>query len=182
MNYFEKTWYEKKQNRKDLTWEEAKNLPVYAMTDAGNIWQGERKVFDEEVEKPCYIVRTSSKPIALYFFEEATLKGMKGVKLHLMWRCFPKAKASYDLALNSRGLECCWVFITPDWKTYDMEGNQIKIKNLGYRESRSPSYDDFQSFRNYGHDLRLTGQFREGMCNRITAFAGYGRYPERSRI
>lgn len=165
MNYFEKTGYEKEQNRKDLTWEEAKNLPVYAMTYTGRMWQGERKVSDEEAEKPCYIVRTSSKPIALYFFEEATFKGMKGVKLHLMWRIFPKAKASYDLALNNRGLEGCWVFITPDWKTYDMEGNQIKIKNLGYRESRSPSYDDFQSFRNYGHDLRLTGQFREGMCN-----------------
>ena len=75
MNYFEKTGYEKEQNRKDLTWEEAKNLPVYAMTYVGRLWQGERKVSDEEVEKPCYIVRTSSKPIALYFFEEATFKG-----------------------------------------------------------------------------------------------------------
>ena len=50
MNYFEKTGYEKEQNRKDLTWEEAKNLPVYAMTYVGRMWQGERKVSDEEVE------------------------------------------------------------------------------------------------------------------------------------
>ena len=165
MNYFVKTGYEKEQNRKDLTWEEAKNLPVYAITDAGHMWQGERKVSNEEAEKPCYIVRTSSKPIALYFFEEATFKGMRAVKLHLMRRYFSKAKAFYDLAFNNRGLECCWVFIAPDWKTYDMEGNQIKIKNLGYRESHSPSYDDFQLLRNYAHDLRLTGQFREELCN-----------------
>jgi hypothetical protein len=150
MNYFEKTGYEKEQNKKSITWEEVKNLPIYVKTKAGNLWHGGRIVPEKDIDKSCYIVSMSSKPIALYFFEEATFKRMKGVKLHLMWRCFSKAKASYDLAFNGRGLEGCWVFITPDWKTYDMEGNQIKIKNLGY---------------NYGHDLRLTGQFREGMCN-----------------
>lgn len=165
MNYFEKTGYKKEQNEKDLTWKEAKNLPVYTMTNAGHLWRGDEEVGKEFIEKPCYIVRVSSKPIALYFFEKATFKGMKGVKLHLTWKAFPKAKAFYDLTTNHAGLEDRWVFITPDWKTYDMEGTQNKIKNLGYCESHSPSYGDFQLLRNYAHDLRMTGQFREGMCN-----------------
>lgn len=165
MNYFEKTNYKKEQNRKDLTWEEVKNLPVYVMTNAGHLWRGDEEVAEEFIEEPCYIVRISSKPIALYFFEKATLKGMKGVKLHLTLKSFPKAKSFYDLALNDMGLGDRWVFITPDWKVYDMEGNQIEIKKLEYREQHSLSYCDFQSLRNYGHDLRMTGQFREGMCN-----------------
>lgn len=156
MNYFEKTGYEKEQNRKDLTWEEAKNLPVYAMTDAGHMWQGERKVSDEEAKKPCYIVRTSSKPTALYFFEEATFKGMKGVKLHLMQEEFYKAKKIYAPCLNKEH----WVFITPDWKIYDMEGKPIKIKELTYfNEPYAPSHNDFDTFRTNAHDLRIIGQF-----------------------
>ena len=39
MNYFEKTGYNKKQNRKDLTWKEVNNLPIYVMTDTGHLWQ-----------------------------------------------------------------------------------------------------------------------------------------------
>lgn len=165
MNYFEKTNYKKEENRRDLTWEGVKSLPVYVMTKAGHLWRGDEEVAEESIEKPSYIVEASSKPIALYFFEKATLKGMKGVKLHLAAKIFPKAKAFYDLTSNYLELKERWVFITPDWKTYDMEGTQIEIKKLGYQEPHAPSYYDFQSFRNYAHDLRMTGQFREGMRN-----------------
>lgn len=165
MNYFEKTGYAKEQNKKELTWEEAKNLPVYVMTKAGHLWRGDKEVTEEFIEEPCYIVKAPSKPTALYFFEKAIFRGMKGVKLHLTLKSFPKAKAFYDLTLNNMGLGDRWVFITPDWKVYDMEGNQIKIKNLGYREQHALSYCDFQSLKNYAHDLRMVGQFREGMCN-----------------
>lgn len=156
MNYFEKTGYNKDQNKKDITWEEVKNLPVYVMTDAGHLWHGEKKVSEEEAKKPCYIVRASSRDIALYFFEKATLGEMEGVKLHLMQEEFYRAKKIYTPCLNKEH----WVFITPDWKIYDMEGKPIKIKELSYfNEFYAPSHNDFDTFRTDAHDLRIIGQF-----------------------
>lgn len=156
MNYFEKTGYNKDQNKKDITWEEVKNLPMYVMTNTGNLWHGENKVSVEETKKPCYIVRAPSRDVALYFFEKATLGEMAGVKLHLMQEEFYKAKKIYAPCLNKEH----WVFITPDWKIYDMEGKPIKIKELTYfNESYAPSHNDFDTFRTNAHDLRIIGQF-----------------------
>lgn len=156
MNYFEKTGYKKEQNRKDLTWEEAKNLPVYVMTNAGHMWHGEKKVSEEEAEKPCYIVNASSRDIALYFFEKATLGEMVGVKLHLMQEEFCRAKNIYAPCLNKEH----WVFITPDWKIYNMKGEPIKIKELSYfNEFYAPSHNDFDTFMTDAHDLRIIGHF-----------------------
>lgn len=156
MKYFEETGYSKDQNKKDITWEEVKNLPIYVMTDTGNLWHGEKKVSVEETKKPCYIVNTSSRDIALYFFEKATLGEMVGVKLHLMQEEFYKAKKIYTPCLNKDH----WVFITPDWKIYDMKGKPIKIKELTYfNESYAPSHRDFDTFRTNAHDLRIIGQF-----------------------
>ena len=156
MKYFEETGYSKDQNKKDITWEEVKNLPIYVMTDTGNLWHGEKKVSVEETKKPCYIVNTSSRDIALYFFEKATLGDMVGVKLHLMQEEFYKAKKIYTPCLNKDH----WVFITPDWKIYDMKGKPIKIKELTYfNESYAPSHRDFDTFRTNAHDLRIIGQF-----------------------
>ena len=156
MKYFEETGYNKDQNKKDITWEEVKNLPIYVMTDAGNLWHGENKVSVEEAKKPCYIVNTFSCDVALYFFEKATLGDMTGVKLHLMQEEFYKAKKIYAPCLNKEH----WVFITPDWKTYDMKGEPIKIKELTYfNESYAPSHHDFDTFRTNAHDLRIIGQF-----------------------
>ena len=140
MKYFEETGYSKDQNKKDITWEEVKNLPIYVMTDTGNLWHGEKKVSVEETKKPCYIVNTSSRDIALYFFEKATLGEMVGVKLHLMQEEFYKAKKIYTPCLDKEH----WVFITPDWKIYDMKGKPIKIKELSYfNELYAPSQNDF---------------------------------------
>ena len=156
MKYFEKTGYNKDQNKKDITWEEVKNLPIYVMTDTGNLWHGEKKVSEEEAKKPCYIVNTSSSDVALYFFEKATLGEMTGVKLHLMQEEFYKAKKIYAPCLDKEH----WVFITPDWKIYDMEGKPIKIKELTYfNESYAPSHNDFDTFRTNAHDLRIIGHF-----------------------
>ena len=158
MEYFEKTGYNKDQNKKDITWKEVINLPVYVRTAAGNLWHGRQKVSEEATKKPCYIAETSSHRIALYFFEKASLGEKKGVKLHLTQRLFNVAKNSYDLALS----EDYWVFITPDWKVYDMNGYPIKIKELSYKRSYAPSYDDFYRLKLNAHDLRLVGQFKEG--------------------
>lgn len=156
MNYFEKTGYNKNQNKKDITWEEVKNLPVYVMTDTGNLWHGEKKVSEDEAKKPCYIVRTSSRDVALYFFEKATLGEMNGVKLHLMQEEFCRAKNIYAPCLNKEH----WVFITPDWKIYNMKGEPIKIKELSYfNEFYAPSHNDFDTFSTNAHDLRIIGQF-----------------------
>lgn len=155
MKYFEETGYNKDQNKKDITWEEVKNLPVYVMTDTGNLWHGEKKVSEDEAKKPCYIFESSSSWITLYFFEKATLGEMNGVKLHLMQERFHRAKNIYDQCLNKEH----WVFITPDWKTYDMKGNPIKIKELSYfNESYAPSHNDFNTFRISSHDLRIIGK------------------------
>lgn len=155
MKYFEETGYNKDQNKKDITWEEVKNLPVYVMTDTGNLWHGEKKVSEDEAKKPCYIFESSSSWITLYFFEKATLGEMNGVKLHLMQERFHRAKNIYDQCLNKEH----WVFITPDWKTYDMKGTPIKIKELSYfNESYAPSHNDFNTFRIGAHDLRIIGK------------------------
>lgn len=164
MKYFEITGYNKDQNKKDITWEEVKNLPVYVMTNTGNLWHGEKKVSEEEAKKPCYIVEPSSRWIALYFFEKATLGDMVGVKLHLTQKAFFKAKYNYYLSTtNDR-----WVFITPDWKVYNMDGNLVKIKSLGNNERNAPSYYDFNIFRSRAHDLRIIGQFGDSFsCERM---------------
>ena len=157
MEYFKKIGYNKDQNKKDITWEEVKNLPIYVRTAAGNLWHGKQKVSEEATKKPCYIVETSSHWIALYFFEKASLGEKKGVKLHLTQRLFNVAKCSYDLAPS----EDYWVFITPDWKVYDMNGNPIKIEELSWDRSYAPSYSDFHMLKANAHDLRIVGQFKE---------------------
>lgn len=163
MNYFEATGYGENQNRKDITWEEVRNLPVYAMTKAGIIWQGHQKLSPSpKMTKPCYIVLASRKPIALYFFEKATIGGKQGVKLHVAHKWFPRAQDSYDFATNDRGMTDRWVFITPDWKVYDMKGDKIEIKNLRCYEQYAPCFWDFKIMRNYAHDLRIVGRFKEG--------------------
>ena len=155
MKYFEITGYNKDQNRKDLTWEEAKNLPVYVMTNTGKLWHGEKRVSKKEAKKPCHIVEPSSRWIVLYFFEKATLGDMVGVKLHLVQEEFYRAENIYDQCFNREH----WVFITPDWKTYNMEGKPINIGKLSdFKEIYAPSYNDFQLFRNHAHDLRIIGQ------------------------
>ena len=160
MNYFEKTGYNKKQNRKDLTWKEVNNLPIYVMTDTGHLWQGDQKISKEAFNRPCYIARCSYHPIVLYFFEKATLKKMKGVKLYLVQKSFDKAKKTYDLNSDRTLFKDHWVFITPDWKVYDKNGDPTKISCL-----KNMMYYDFQMFKNYSHDLRMIGEFREGRCN-----------------
>ena len=165
MNYFEKTGYNKKQNRKDLTWKEVNNLPIYVMTDTGHLWQGDQKISEEAFNRPCYIARCSYHPIVLYFFEKATLKKMKGVKLYLVQKIFDRAKKTYDLNSDKTLFKDRWVFITPDWKVYDKNGNPTKISYLKSTMLYAPSYYDFQMFKNYSHDLRMVGEFREGRCN-----------------
>lgn len=165
MNYFEKTGYRKEQNRKDLTWKEVNNLPIYVMTTAGHLWQGDQKISEEAFNRPCYIARCSYHPIVLYFFEKATLKKMKGVKLYLVQKIFDRAKKTYDLNSDRTLFKDRWVFITPDWKIYDKNGNPTKISYLKSMMLYAPSYYDFQMFKNYSHDLRMVGEFREGACN-----------------
>lgn len=162
MNYFEKTGYSEKQNKKDLTWEEAKNLPIYVMTKAGHIWQRNHEVPRNAINHLCYIALQSAKPIELYFFEKAELNGRSGVKLHLVQKWFPKVKGSYDLAINLQGIKDRWVFITPDWKTYNMKGDPIKVNARRAYEPYAPGYCDFRNMKVYAHDLRNTGLFMEG--------------------
>ena len=153
MKYFEKTGYSKDQNKKDITWEEVKNLPVYTMTGTGNLWHGEKKVSEEDAKKPCYIVNTPSRDIALYFFEKATLGEMVGVKLHLMQEEFYKAKKIYTPCLNKDH----WVFITPDWKIYDMKGKPIKWDRIFAKEETDKGLSPKHS-NNLSTLLKLTQQ------------------------
>ena len=164
MKYFECVGYNKEQNKKDLTWEEVRNLPIYTITGSGQLWKANQKVSKDVLNKPCYIVKVSSKPIALYFFEKAIFGDKKGVKLHLIQMTFSRAKDNYYLSpTNDR-----WVFITPDWKVYNMDGNLVKIKSLGNNERNAPSYYDFQLFRSRAHDLRIIGQFGDSFsCEQL---------------
>ena len=90
---------------------------------------------------------------------------MKGVKLYLVQKIFDRAKKTYDLNSDKTLFKDRWVFITPDWKVYDKNGNPTKISYLKSTMLYAPSYYDFQMFKNYSHDLRMVGEFREGRCN-----------------
>lgn len=169
MNYFELTGYKPEQIREDLTWEQAKGFPVYVTTKSGNTWHKEEKIPDEKIDGNCYAVSSSTRTLAFYFFEKAKLNGMKGVKLHLFVNIYDRAKDNYDehkvgdYQFNDRTK---WVFITPDWKMYTMEGKPVTPKGIrqDWRRTDTPCWENFLAFIEYSHDMRVVGKCREHLC------------------
>lgn len=166
MNYFSMSGYKPEQVKEDLTWEQAKNLPIYVVTKTGNAWHQAEKIRDEKLDDGCYAVTSSTKTLAFYFFEKAKLNGMSGVKLHLFANVYDKAKKNYDgekadgYRFNDREK---WVFVTPDWKMYTMEGNPVTIKGIreNWRRTDTPSWEVFFTFSQYSHDMKVVGRCKE---------------------
>lgn len=166
MDYFSMSGHKPEQVKEDLTWEQAKNLPIYVVTKTGNAWHQAEKIQDEKLDDGCYAVTSSTKTLAFYFFEKAKLNGMSGVKLHLFANVYDRAKENYDgekadgYWFNDREK---WVFITPDWKMYTMEGNPVTIKGIreNWRRTDTPFWGAFLAFSQYSHDMRIVGRCKE---------------------
>lgn len=166
MNYFEMSGYKPEQVKKDLTWEEAKRLPIYIITKSGNAWHKEERISEEKLNDGCYAVTVSTRTLAFYFFEKAELNGMKGAKLHLFLNVYDRAKGDYDgkdvgeYSFNNRTK---WVFVTPDWKMYTMEGKPVTAKEIrgDWRRTDTPCWENFLAFVEYSHDMRVVGKCRE---------------------
>lgn len=166
MNYFEMTGYKPEQVREDLTWEQAKNLPVYVITRNGNIWHKEEKVRGEKLNDDYYAVTSSTRTLAFYFFEKAEFNGKKGVKLRLFTNIYNRAKDDYDekevggYQFNDRTK---WVFITPDWRMYTMDDAPVTAKEIrgNWRRTDTPFWEAFLAFSTYSHDMRVVGRCRE---------------------
>ena len=166
MSFLKETKYDAGQIRKDLTWEEAKKLPLYISTPKGNVWEGDRKVSSEEISAGnCYIANVSGKDILLYFFEKGEFNGMKGVRLHLIRKRLSKAKSKEEISVDATGAEPNWIFITPDWKAYDKQGEPISAKSYSYGRGTGFGYYEISDWRKYSHDLRITGEFKETPYN-----------------
>jgi len=166
MSFLKETKYDAGQIRKDLTWEEAKKLPLYISTPKGNVWEGDRKVSSEEISAGnCYIANVSGKDILLYFFEKGEFNGMKGVRLHLIRKRLSKAKSKEEISVDATGAEPNWIFITPDWKAYDKQGEPISAKSHSYGRGTGFGYYEISDWRKYSHDLRITGEFKETPYN-----------------
>lgn len=169
MNYFELTGYKPEQVRENLTWEEAKSFPIYVITKSGNAWHQEEKISNEKIGDGCYAVTSSTRTLAFYFFEKAELNGMRGVKLHLFVNVYDRAKDNYDehdvgeYQFNNRTK---WVFITPDWKMYTMDGNFVTPKEIrgNWKRIDTPCWEAFLAFAEYAHDMRIVGKCREHLC------------------
>ena len=169
MNYFELTGYKPEQVREDLTWEQAKSFPIYVITKSGNAWHKDEKISDEKLDSDCYAVVSSTKVLAFYFFEKAELNGMNGVKLHLFVNIYGRAKDNYDehsvgnYQFNDRTK---WVFITPDWRMYTMDGNPVTPKEIkrDWRRIDTPYWETFLAFAEYSHDMRVVGRCKEHHC------------------
>lgn len=169
MNYFELTGYKPEQVREDLTWEQAKSFPIYLVTKNGYAWHKEERVPDEKLDNNCYAVVSSTRVLAFYFFEKAELNGMKGVKLHLFVNVYDRAKDNYDehsvgnYQFNDRTK---WVFITPDWEIYTMNGDPVTPKDIrkDWRRTDTPCWENFLAFAEYSHDMRVVGRCKEHLC------------------
>lgn len=166
MNYFEKTGYKPEQVREDLTWEQAKKLPIYVITKNGNAWHKNKRVPDGKLNDGCYAVASSTRKLAFYFFEKAELNGMKGVKFHLFVNVYDLAKGDYGKSpdwnpyFNTRSK---WVFISPDWKMYTMKGKPVTPKEIEehWRRKDTPCWEAFLAFAEYSHDMRVVGKCEE---------------------
>lgn len=169
MSYFEITGYKPEQLRDDLTWEEAKSFPIYVITKSGNAWHGDERVPEEKLDDGCYSVVSSTKTLAFYFFEKAELGGMKGVKLHVFVNIYNRAKDDYDekdVGEYQFGNRTKWVFITPDWRMYTMDGKPVAAKDIrgNWKRTDVLPWEAFLAFADYSHDMRVVGRCKEHCC------------------
>lgn len=155
MKYAEYVKCKKSQIKKNMKWADVAGDQICVKTQSGHYWLGDREVVDKKELEKLHIVDAYSNQVTMYLVEKATMNGMKGVRVHIFDEFVTKAKQSYHIPPESP-----WLFVANDWKSYDMDGNPIKIDDIRRNCDKAPHYYVVCNMKNFGLDLRAVGKAR----------------------
>ena len=155
MKYTEYVKCKKSLIRKNMKWADVAGAQICVKTQNGHFWLGDREVTDKKELEKLHIVDVWSYQVTMYLVEKATMNGMKGVRIRIFGEIITKAKQSYSIPFES-----LWLFVANDWKSYDMDGNPIKINDIRRNCDKAPHYYIIDNMKNFGLDLRAVGEAR----------------------
>ena len=155
MKYTEYMKCKKSQIRKSMKWADVAGAQICVKTQNDHFWLGDREVTDKKELEKLHIVDVWSYQVTMYLVEKATMNGMKGVRIRIFGEIITKAKQSYSIPSES-----LWLFVANDWKSYDMDGNPIKINDIRRNCDKAPHYYIIDNMKNFGLDLRAVGEAR----------------------
>lgn len=155
MKYTEYVKCKKSQIRKSMKWADVAGAQICVKTQRGRYWLGDREVIDKKELEKLHIVDAHSYQVAMYFVEKATMNGKKGIKIRIFDEYVTNVKQSYSIPPESP-----WLFVANDWKSYDMDGNPIKIDDIRRNRDKAPHYYVMSNMKNCGLDLRAVGEAR----------------------
>ena len=148
MKYTEYMKCKKSQIRKSMKWADVAGAQICVKTQNGHFWLGDREVTDKKEVEKLHVIDVYSHQVTMYLVEKATMNGMKGVRIHIFSEVVTKAKQSYSIPSES-----LWMFVSNDWKSYDMDGNPIKINDIRRNCDKTPQYSVIDSMKYFGLDL-----------------------------
>lgn len=155
MKYTEYMKCKKSQIRKSMKWADVAGAQICVKTQNDHFWLGDREVTDKKEVEKLHVIDVYSHQVTMYLVEKATMNGMKGVRIHIFSEVVTKAKQSYSIPSES-----LWMFVSNDWKSYDMDGNPIKIDDIRRNCYKAPHYYVIDNMKNCGLDLRAVGEAR----------------------
>lgn len=155
MKYTEYVKCKKSQIRKSMKWADVAGAQICVKTQMGRYWLGDREVTDKKEIEKLHVVDANSNQVTMYLVEKATMNGMNGVRIRIFGEIITKAKQSYSIPFES-----LWLFVANDWKSYDMDGNPIKINDIRRNCDKAPHYYVIDNMKNFGIDLRAVGEAR----------------------
>ena len=155
MKYAEYVKCKKSQIRKNMKWADVAGAQSCVKAQNGHFWLGDREVTDKKQVEKLHVIDANSNQVTMYLVEKATMNGMKGVRIRIFGEIITKAKQSYSIPFES-----LWLFVANDWKSYDMDGNPIKINDIRRNCDKAPHYYVIDNMKNFGIDLRAVGEAR----------------------
>ena len=155
MKYTEYVKCKKSLIRKNMKWADVAGAQICVKTQNGHFWLGDKEVTDKKEVEKLHVVDANSNQVTMYLVEKATMNGMKGVRIRIFGEIITKAKQSYSIPFES-----LWLFVANDWKSYDMDGNPIKINDIRRNCDKAPHYYVIDNMKNFGLDLRAVGEAR----------------------
>ena len=155
MKYTEYMKCKKSQIRKSMKWADVAGAQICVKTQNDHFWLGDREVTDKKEVEKLHVIDVYSHQVTMYLVEKATMNGMKGVRIRIFSKVVTKAKQSYSIPSES-----LWMFVSNDWKSYDMDGNPIKINDIRRNCDKAPHYYVIDNMKNCGLDLRAFGEAR----------------------
>lgn len=155
MKYTEYVKCKKSLIRKNMKWADVAGAQICVKTQNGHFWLGDREVTDKKELEKLHIVDVWSYQVTMYLVEKATMNGMRGVRIRIFGEIITKAKQSYSIPFES-----LWLFVANDWKSYDMDGNPIKINDIRRNCDKAPHYYIIDNMKDFGLDLRAVGEAR----------------------